>query len=65
MNKELPPLPDKVTRAYIGFYKNRRFLVEASSSYEAQQYVCAIVKPKKPYDVHVYLSDQPINTASL
>jgi hypothetical protein len=65
MNKELPPLPDKVTRAYIGLYKNRRFLVEASSSYEAQQYVCAIVKPRKSYDVHVYLVDQPINTASL
>ena len=66
MNQKLPPLPDEVIkRAYIALYKNRHILVEAKSSSDAQLQVAALVKAKKPYDVTVYLADQPINTASL
>lgn len=62
----LPPIPPEVTtRAYIGLYKSRHFLIEAKSSYEAQRELAKIVKAKKPWDVHVYLADQPINTSTL
>ena len=66
MNQKLSSLPDEVIkRAYIALYKNRRILVEAKSSYDAQLQAAALVKAKKSYDVTVYLADQPINTASL
>lgn len=52
-------------RTYICLYKNQRRLVEASSSYEAQKIAAGLFKARKRYDVHVYLADEPISTATL
>jgi hypothetical protein len=52
---------------YICFYRSRKILVTASSSYEAQLEAARQLrlKPKQRYEVSVHLADQPINTASL
>lgn len=54
-------------RLYAAFYKNRKYLVEATSSYEAQCLAARFfnVKPKQRYMIAVVLTDVPINTAAI
>ena len=54
-------------KTYICFYtkSSKKILVEAASSYEAQTIAAKLFHARKQYDVHVYLADQPINTASI
>lgn len=52
-------------RTYIALYKERRLIVTASSSYEAQKTAAELFKAKKRYDVTVYLADTPISTGSI
>lgn len=46
-------------RFYIGHYRDRKALVCAASSYEAQCKAAAMLKAKKRFDVMVYLADAP------
>ena len=52
-------------RTYIALYKERRLIVTASSSFEAQETAAKLLKAKKRYDVTVYLADTLINTGSI
>ena len=50
---------------YIAFYKGRKVLVEASTTYSAQCIAAKQLKAKKYYDVTVMRADVEHNTASL
>jgi hypothetical protein len=52
-------------RPYIAFYKSQRAEVWATSSYAAQTKAAALLKPRKQYEVSVYLADVPVDPASL
>ena len=52
-------------RTYIAFYKNNKVVVQANSSYEAQQKAAVMLKARKSYDVSVYLADDPVSTSSI
>ena len=52
-------------RTYKAFYKQKTTIVQAESSYEAQQKAAAEFRAKKQYDVTVVLADVPVNTASI
>lgn len=43
---------------YICFYKTKKVMVEANSSYEAQQKAAIELKPKKSYEVTVFLHER-------
>jgi len=46
-------------RTYIAFHKNKKIVVEADTSYEAQTVAAQLlkVKPNKRYEVTVMLAD--------
>jgi hypothetical protein len=50
---------------FIAFYKTKQIVVEAGSSYEAQEKAAKIFKAKKSYEVSVFLADKAIDTASI
>lgn len=52
-------------RTFIAIYKERRLIVTASSSFDAQVAAAKLLNAKKRYDVTVYLADTPINTGSI
>lgn len=43
---------------YICFYKTKKIMVEAATSYEAQQKAAAELKVKKSYEVTVFLHER-------
>ena len=55
--------PDE--RLFVAIYRCRTLLVCAPSSYEAQCKAAAQFKAKRRFEVTVYLSDAPVNAASL
>jgi len=54
-------------RTFVTIYRDRKYLVDASSSYEAQCLAAKFfnVKPKYQYQISVFLSDVPISTSSI
>lgn len=56
MTEQAAPARD---RTYIALYRDRRTLVAAPSSYEAQCKAAVQFKARKRYDVTVYLADEP------
>jgi len=52
-------------RTYKAFYKGRTYVLQAETSYDAQQAAAKHFKAKKAYDVAIVLADVPVNTASL
>jgi len=54
-------------RVYVCLYRNQKLLIEAETTYAAQQEAARRlrVKEKQRYQITVYLADQPISTASL
>jgi hypothetical protein len=52
-------------RPYVAFHKNRKCEVTAASSFEAQKKAAELLKVKARHEVHVYLSDTPINTRDI
>jgi hypothetical protein len=52
-------------RTYKAFYKGKTTIVEANSSFEAQEKAAKVFKAKRSYDVAIVLADVPVNTASL
>lgn len=50
---------------YVCFYKDKKIVVQATSSYEAQTEAAKQLKARKQYDITVVLADKPINTASI
>ena len=52
-------------RLFVALYRDRKALICAPSSYEAQRKAAAQFKAKRRFDVTVYLSDAPVSAASL
>ena len=52
-------------RTYKCFYRGQSCVVQADSSYAAQQIAAKKFKAKKSYDVAVVLADVPVDTASI
>lgn len=52
-------------RLFVAIYRDRKALINAASSYEAQRKAAAQFKARKAWDVIVYLSDAPVSAASL
>ena len=50
---------------FIAFYKNKQIVVQADSSYDAQEKAAKVFKAKKSYEVSVFLADKAIDTASI
>jgi hypothetical protein len=50
---------------FIAFYKEKQIVVQANSSYEAQETAAKLFKAKKSYEVSVFLADKAVNTASI
>lgn len=46
-------------RTYIALYRDRRAIVAAPSSYEAQCKAAAQFKARKRFEVTIYLADEP------
>ena len=43
---------------YIAFYKGKDCVVFADTSYEAQQFAVAVLKPRRRYDITVMLVEK-------
>jgi|TARA_R110000751_G_scaffold5461_1_gene24792 hypothetical protein len=43
---------------YVAFYKGKDCVVFADTSYEAQQFAAAVLKPRRPYDITVVLVEK-------
>lgn len=52
-------------RTYLAFYKGKKIVVQAQSSYEAQLKAAKELKARKAYDVAIVLADTPVDPASL
>lgn len=52
-------------RTYLAFYKSKKIVVEAQSSYEAQLKAASQFKARKAYDVAIVLADTPVDPASV
>jgi hypothetical protein len=52
-------------RLFVALYRDRKALICAASSYEAQSKAATQFKAKRRFDVTVYLSDAPISTAAI
>lgn len=52
-------------RYYIAFYKNRRWELQAESSYAAQQEAAKYFKARKSHEVTVMLGDVEHSTGAL
>jgi hypothetical protein len=54
---------NKAMRTYVAFYKQKKIVVQAPSSYEAQTIAAAQFKARKAYEVAVVLADVPVDPA--
>jgi hypothetical protein len=45
-------------KGYVGFYKGKRFEVQADTSYQAQQKMAIEHKVKKAYEITVMLAEK-------
>jgi hypothetical protein len=54
-----------MTRLYACLYKGRKLLLEADSSYAAQQEAARRFRARRAWDVIVYLADEPMSAAAL
>lgn len=52
-------------RTYKAFYKNKTTIVQAESSYQAQELAAKAFKATKSYQVAIVLLDTVIDTASI
>ena len=52
-------------RLFVAIYRDRKALICAPSSYDAQRKAAAQFKARKAWDVIVYLSDAPISPAAI
>ena len=52
-------------RTYAAFYKNKKIILQAETTLEAQEKAAKIFKARKHYDVAVVLADVEINTSDL
>jgi hypothetical protein len=43
---------------YVAFYKGKDCVVFADTSYEAQQFAVAVLKPRRRYDITVMLAEK-------
>lgn len=50
---------------YLCMWRGKRIIVQAETSYKAQQIAATQWKIKKGWEIIVILADKPVNTASL